>query len=133
MDDLTDVPEGVGPHEGRELELMLSGAKPLSMFSDVVPPSFEWPEAEFDVHVEKGAIVKREYLGKTRDEKYTIRYVYFALPGEEWRIDAAHEINVNPNAALPEAGVQDDIEIGRLLGYSDQQIRVFLEWSRSRL
>lgn len=32
-----EIPEGIGPHEGKELELMLAGKKPLAMFSDVFP------------------------------------------------------------------------------------------------
>ena len=32
----------VGPHEGRELELMLAGEKPLSMFVEPLDSTFEY-------------------------------------------------------------------------------------------
>ena len=39
----------VGPHAGRELELLLTRAKPLAMFVDSIPPEFEsFPERLFD-------------------------------------------------------------------------------------
>ncbi|SCA55967.1 Hemocin immunity protein (fragment) [Candidatus Terasakiella magnetica] len=42
-----NLPEGVGPHEEKELDLMLSGDKPLAMFSDTIPSSMELPEVKF--------------------------------------------------------------------------------------
>ena len=39
----------VGPHEGRELELMMAGTKPLSAFLEVVSQDVEcFPEENFD-------------------------------------------------------------------------------------
>ncbi|BDW88224.1 hypothetical protein [Thalassospira tepidiphila] len=50
MDDEIDLPPGIGPHNDRELELMLAGTKPQAIFpSDAVqrPP----PKAEFTRHL----------------------------------------------------------------------------------
>ena len=39
----------IGPHEGRELELMMSGDKPLCMFRSVIAEDFQFfPEDKFD-------------------------------------------------------------------------------------
>ncbi len=47
------------------------------MFSDVVPASFDWAEAEFDTHVKNGTVVKREMtLGK---DGLIFRFIYFAF------------------------------------------------------
>src|SRR5882672_10783151 len=64
----TDKPSFAGPHEGRELELMLRGVKPLSMFVEPVPPEFEYfPEQEFDSLVSHGRLVKRIQVETKRD------------------------------------------------------------------
>ena len=55
-----DLPPGSGPHEGRELELMLAGAKPLAMFNDDLPEGMEPPEIAFDPYVAEGRFVKAE-------------------------------------------------------------------------
>jgi len=54
------MPKEIGPHEGRELGLMLAGEKPLAMFSDIVPSSYEWPDALFEPYVSSGVLLKRD-------------------------------------------------------------------------
>lgn len=124
------APPGVGPHEGRELAFMLRGEKPLAMFSDVTGGAYLFPDDEFAPHVLSGRIVKRDYHYKTNvhGKDYELRYLYFTLPGEEWRIDAIHAINLRTHNGERET---DEItaEIGRLLGYSEDDILTFLEWS----
>jgi hypothetical protein len=131
---MTDVPRpapppGIGPHEGRELDLMLRGEKPLAMFCDVVPSGYDWPDEAFAPHVAAGRIVSKEVLTPTPDGRHTVRYLYYALPDEAWRIDAIH--------ALVATGEQDadrtetEARIGRLLGYRDEDIQTFLRWAAS--
>src|SRR5262245_19891114 len=83
----------VGPHEGRELELMLSGSKPLSMFIEPVGETeFEYfPEEEFDKLVVQGKLLKNvtmEMFPDPRGGEEKCRRVLYALPGEDWRIRA---------------------------------------------
>ncbi len=130
MDERPDIPEGIGPHELRELELMLAGEKPLAMFSDVVPSSFEWPEADFEPHVQAGTFIKREEILRHPDMLFPMRLVYYALPQEAWRIEKLHAINAEIHAGRRKSTNQDEFETGRLLGYSDEQVRVFLHWIR---
>jgi len=47
MDDEIDLPPGIGPHNDRELELMLAGTKPMAMFSDAVHVSAYFPRRRF--------------------------------------------------------------------------------------
>lgn len=125
-----DLPPQIGPHEGRELELMLAGKKPLAMFSDILESKYPWPDSEFEPHVASGALVKRELLRKTQDGRYTFRHLYYALATEEWRIDKAHALSLKHyDVPCPEAA-QDCVELGRLLGYSEAEIQCFIDWAR---
>jgi len=129
MNELLDIPDGIGPHEGIELELMLKGEKPMAMFSDTIPSSMELPEEKFLPFVKSGKIIKVEKIYQPPSHKnIKIRHVYYALEGEEWRIDKLHEIN--KNAICYEASITDDEEkeTGYLLGYSPEQVSCFLKW-----
>lgn len=124
MDD-PQLPPGIGPHEGRELELMLAGEKPLAMFSDV--DGWDgFPDADFAPHVAAGRIVMRETCRSDRMKGLAIRSLYYALPDEEWRIERMMEIE----RGFRDGGIRNrpalETEIGRLLGYSEADIRAFL-------
>ncbi|MBB4285815.1 hypothetical protein [Roseospira goensis] len=116
-----DPPAGVGPHEGRELALMLAGEKPLALFCDIVPSPYVWPDDRFAPHVATGRLVMWEYREPTPDGRHTVRWLYYALPGEEWRIDRAHALRAVP-------GEEACTELGRLLGYREADIRAFVAW-----
>jgi hypothetical protein len=126
-----DKPLFAGPHEGRELELMLRGAKPLSMFVDVEPSEFElFPEQEFDSFVSKGKLVKRVQLEATSDRSgkdVTLRRILYALPHDEWRIDAFLLVQSVYDSLCP--GWRPDLDrvIGLLLGYDREDIEKFLQ------
>lgn len=136
MTDETEIPaypEGIGPHEGRELELMLAGKKPLAMFYEavVLPVSDFYPEEDFMVHVESGALIRRDEIYQPRSGDIAGHYVYYALPSEVWRIDAIHELQLNFFSGRKNWTEDDEWTIGRLLGYSDQEISTFIEWTRN--
>lgn len=122
-------PPEIGPHEGRELELMLSGVKPLAYFSELTRADFEWPDEEFEPYVRSGRILKREilHIETIRGVDEEIRSLYFALPGEEWRIDKAHANRMRGNEIGKETEF-DSREMGILLGYTDHEIDVYIAW-----
>ena len=122
--------EGIGPHELRELELMLAGRKPLAVFCDGVPASFELPEKDFAPHVASGRIIRREEIYLDPRADYPGRFVYYALPEEAWRIEALHRINEAIFTGRRKATEQNDIETGRLLGYAEEDIQRFLDHAR---
>jgi hypothetical protein len=120
----------VGPHEGRELDLMLTRAKPLAMFVDSIPPEYEGhPEEEFDSVVADGKLVKSVSVSAFKDaggkERQTRRVLY-ALPEEAWRIPAMELVQKLYDSLLP--GWRPDLErvIGLLLGYAEMDIEDFL-------
>lgn len=71
-----------GSHDGRELELMLRGIKPMSMFiaHDVVAPEFVG-DAQFEPYVSQGRILKFVY----RNDELKMERRCYCLPTEEWR------------------------------------------------
>ncbi|MCP5366417.1 MAG: hypothetical protein H6907_17020 [Hyphomicrobiales bacterium] len=124
------VPHGIGPHDGRELDLMLAGAKPLAMFSDVIPSDFEWPDALFAPHVAAGKLVREEFCTESVDGHYKIRHLYFALPVEAWRIRRAHALSLMHFDEWCDEAADACEQLGRLLGYREEDIQAFLDWTK---
>jgi hypothetical protein len=118
-------------HTNFELPLMLDGRKPLAIFGDGYPS--EWFDdylAPFEPFVQSGTIIRRVIdtptpeLKARRPDLEGIRRVYFALPGEEWRID--EYIASIENRACD---WNDELERlqGSLLGYEDWQNEWWIE------
>ncbi|HEY3538561.1 MAG TPA: hypothetical protein VGL01_14145 [Trinickia sp.] len=111
-------------HTNRELLLMLAGRKPFSAFEDEDglsgKPSRFFPEAKFDAFVAAGRFVKHEYLEPFEvDATHRIRRVFYALPGEAWRIPAYVLLMETWKCA----GWNEGFERmqGSLLGYSKEE------------
>lgn len=117
-------------HTGRELSLMLSGRKPLAMFYAEIselPDEVLVPEQAFAEHVRAGTLVRAEI---TLESGYSsllgrnarIRYVFFALAAEAWRIAAMSLLRESfAKSQCPWNESLERIE-GTLLGYSDEEI-----------
>jgi len=130
---LDDLPYKI--HTGRELAMMLDGSKPLSCFSGLYPPDSEIeeiPERLFDPYVEKGRFVKREYVmfadncgPALRSKGLGMRIVMYALPDQEWRINAM--LLLLDTAS--KGGWSEGFERmqGSLLGYEEWQNDIFIE------
>jgi len=115
---------------------MLSGEKPLSVLSGMIPAndSFEEiPEYLFDPHVESGAFVKLEYCqpNSAKDPHYKgLRVVLYALAHEAWRIDAYLLIrNTAGKTGWTDALTRLE---GSLLGYAEWQNDAFIEQIQKR-
>jgi len=132
MADARPTPSFVGPHEGRELELMLSGSKPMSMFFQPFESEFEYfPEAEFDEFVSQGRFVKYisvESIRTPNNQEEGLRRILYALPNEAWRIKAFLFIQALYDSLLPGWRPDLDRAIGLLLGYDRDDIENFLTW-----
>jgi hypothetical protein len=125
----------IGPHEGKELELMLAGEKEFALFFDIVKPSYQIPESvipeqSFAPHVKANTIVRITRDLVTKDKK-AIRYVCFTLPDNEWRaytfLWAKQEI-LSGNRPADDAY---EYLVGRLLGYEEVDIKDFLDNKKS--
>ena len=122
-------PKGViGPHNGRELELMLSGAKPLARFAKEPVPSaqFKAAEAAFKPHVKRGTMRRFQFKGEDFDR------VYYCLPTEEWRVKLLELIDTALEAGRHEFTIYDLQRIdGAMLGYAKEDVEFFVaRWRR---
>ena len=121
----------IGPHEGRELSLMLQGQKKAALFYDLLEqgrdiPEEIIPEAAFAPHVSSGKILRFAQDIKVKKTGDIIRYVCFILPNEEGRMNMIFQINREVLEDKRANTDQDDQIIGRLLGYTDEEISAFL-------
>jgi hypothetical protein len=126
----------IGPHEGEELTLMLSGAKPLSLFyfesADQGPREF--PEEAFDEQVSLGRFVKRtsqKTVSSPKGIPVDITTVLYSLSDQVWRIDAYLFIAELYSSVGP--GYRPDVErlIGNLLGYTAEATEAFINHVRT--
>ena len=127
-------PEGIGPHEGRELELMLAGKKPLAMFYEavVLPVSDFYPKEDFMPHVEAGTFIRRDEIYPSRHSDIPAHNVYYALAREAWRLEEIHQLQAGLFIDGKPWTAEDDRKIGQLLGYSESEIEAWLNWIRDK-
>lgn len=110
-------------HTNRELGLMLRGVKPLAVFTDY---EGHFPEVVlrylrmFDRHVAAGRFVRRDEIVDNKHGR--LRSVLFALPNEEWRIQAMIDLRAQPGKWTREM----EREEGELLGYTAEQNEIWL-------
>jgi hypothetical protein len=102
-------------HTGRELLMMIEGAKPLSVFSKYTWEEFDpYGGQRFDELHKHFGIQKHVHL---QPDGYM--NIFFCLPGEEWRISAylsmRNEMKTNGHSAALERTE------GELLGYTKEQ------------
>jgi hypothetical protein len=107
---------------------MLAGTKPLAMFSDAVEGAFWFPEAAFAPHVAAGRILRFEDVTPPMADGHAIRRLFYCLPGEEWRVAAARELQDRSARRDQPWTDDDDRAMGRLLGYREEDIAAFLAW-----
>lgn len=127
----------IGPHEGKELELMLAGQKKFAFFHDVIPITKKIseeiiPEKTFAPHVAQGKIFRFSEDIRDMKSEDVIRYVCFVLPGEEWRAQFFLWLARQRVLGLIPADDACDIMVGRLLGYSESDITEFLHKQKIR-
>ena len=102
---------------------MLRGLKPLAAFTrerECVPDWLVRYLRMFDRHVEFGRFIKRERT--ERIQGYAFRRVLYALPEEEWRIDAMLR-HYGEGWCWSEEGERRQ---GALLGYTEWEIEAWL-------
>lgn len=121
----------IGPHQGKELELMLSGTKHLALFSDEVIAGNTIseeiiPDQAFMPYLNR-LFVRMEkdiYFLKT---KTMIRYVCFTTQGEEWRAKTIFWIKEEMAKTEKKFDPVFETMIGRLLGYTEEDIKDYIE------
>ena len=79
-------------HTNRELEMMLAGAKPFAVFAHERVEGFDKCDAlagqDFETHVARGTMSEHVRTVRHATGEAEIDYYFYALPGEEWRVEA---------------------------------------------
>jgi len=111
-------------HTNLELGLMLRSVKPLAMFVEEyerTPDCLHRYLRMFDRHVQADRFVRREH--PVDAGTYRFRYIFYALPAEEWRIDRM----IRLKEATGPWTVEHEREEGQLLGYEEWMNDLWLE------
>lgn len=112
-------------HTGRELGLMLAGKKPLASFIDYegqFPLVLVRYFRMFDRYVGIGRLARGDDL--TEQDGKRLHRIMFALPGEEWRMQAMIDLMASSEAWTTE----HERTQGELLGYENWMNDYWLEF-----
>ena len=120
-----DLSPTLGPHEGRELELLLSGEKPIALFYEEVPD-------EFLSHLNSDNLKK---IMKTFPTQHANKTITFCLIYKNAPKSHLNELLSILEQSLLQKGFQPTIEcrIGQLLGYREIDIEYYLNHIARRL
>ncbi len=98
---------------------MLAGEKPLASFvagKGCFPAVVARYLRLFDRHVANGRILRRDHFSEASGTQFYVEHrILFALPGEEWRMQAMIDLMVGDETWSPELERRQ----GELLGYDD--------------
>ena len=125
------LPPGIGPHNGSEMELMLQGDKPMALFS--AEPGMDAEDigdADFEPFVATGRILRFTHT----DPGTLVEERRYCLPTEEWRCKLSLLISrmCRSGEAFDVFTSNDLARLeGTLLGYSKQDIEVFIAHAAS--
>lgn len=107
-------PDEIGPHEGRELELMCRGEKHVALFFEVKPPDFhEFLENGFDV-IEFEQSHHRNFAYHTD--------IFFRRSHRKW----AERLKIIVQDTQSGIDASREHEIGRILGYSSHEVDAYI-------
>ena len=128
----------IGPHEGRELKLMLEGKKRLAWYPEMDPT-----DAFFE-HVESGEVHRfvwhdyaRNFYEAAKDHMPPStpwpEPVFYYLPGEEERMHQLIELIVEQiSQGGPGVSLERERKIGELLDYPTEAIDAFIAEMQTR-
>lgn len=123
-------PGKIGPHEGSIAQRMLDGSKPVCLL--LFPIERKEIQSLLDATREgKLSVFRVKGRHHIYDNNYADNY-YFCQRGKEVDMMRLHQLFDHPDALIDYADWEDrSIEIGHLLGYSDDDINMFLDWCNS--
>lgn len=115
----------LGPHEGQELELLLSGHKSIALFYELLP-------IEFIKHLEQGSLSR---LSKDIETSLSLPFSIMLIYKDASLADL-NELMLCIEKSLKETQLEDRLEldrrIGQLLGYSTQDIEFYIQHISNR-
>ncbi|MDC4623976.1 hemin receptor [Acinetobacter baumannii] len=115
----------LGPHEGQELELLLSGHKSIALFYDLLP-------TEFVKHLEQGSL---SMLSKDIETSLSLPFSIMLIYKDASLADL-NELMLCIERSLKATQLEERLEldrrIGQLLGYSVQDIEFYIQHISNR-
>ncbi|HEM7759283.1 hemin receptor [Acinetobacter baumannii] len=115
----------LGPHEGQELELLLSGHKSIALFYELLP-------IEFIKHLEQGSL---SMLSKDIETSLSLPFSIMLIYKDASLADL-NELMLCIEKSRKETQLEDRLEldrrIGQLLGYSTQDIEFYIQHISNR-
>ncbi|MGX9571271.1 hemin receptor [Mesorhizobium sp. f-mel] len=126
------TPPGIGPHNGRELEMMLRGEKPMALFA--AEPGMDAEDigdTRLTPYVAEGYILKFSHF----DPATSIEERRYCLPTKEWRCKLSLLISrmCRSGEAFDVFTSNDLARLeGTLLGYPKEDIEMFISHAESR-
>lgn len=131
---MNDQPKGrIGPHTGREAELLLSGHKPVAMFANINIESPPGQIALLEQAVAQGRLCKAFVASAIAHR------TFYCQPHEQEQmqelIGIYHKLDSQTPAGATAMAIplEDHLRIGTLLGYNKEDIELFLAHQRSRM
>jgi hypothetical protein len=119
---LHDVNPNLGPHEGKELAMLLDGVKPAALVSEAIY------KKHFKKHVDDGTLIAKEFTDRDSFVEMIV-----ALPGEEQRVERLIKLLTMSEEDVDKLGIERySAQLGRLFGYTKEQVRAFLDHTRAR-
>jgi len=127
----------LGPHQGKELELMLAGKKHLAVFYDALLPNQPIPEEiipeeSFAPYIKNGTIKRFTQTLVSPKSPIPAYYVCYTLAGHEWRAEAFFWMQQECYAGRRPFDDAYEYFIGRLLDYTDADIEEFIRHLRQQ-
>lgn len=126
-----------GPHQGKELELMLAGEKNLAIFYEALIEGQEIPEEiipekTFAPYVEKNIVTRfsRDFI--SAKSPIPIHFVCFTTCGNEWRAEAFFWTKEQCFSGKRPFDDAYEFFVGRLLDYTEEDILHYLDHSKQR-
>ncbi|MGE0660087.1 MAG: hypothetical protein AB7F36_14755 [Reyranellaceae bacterium] len=118
------VPAAIGPHEGRELELLLAGLKPVAMFVEYDP------SAQFEHYVRIRQLNRRLRRYRLAGRVLDVTYYFPDRHEAQFRqLDLIYRYWTRGDLHFSDL---QERRVGRLLGYTERDIGVYLQWVRLR-
>lgn len=123
--DMTEQLGKLSPHEGQELELLLSGEKPIALFYDLLP-------VEFLKHLEQGTL---SMLSKDIETSLSLPFSIMLIYKDASLADL-NELMICIETLFKETNFEKCIKlerrVGQLLGYSEQDIEFYIQHISNR-
>ena len=111
----------IGPHEGKELGLMIQGTKPAAMISDDELKKFQ-------PHIKSGKFVYRA-IPHPKSPKIMMHFVAQNEETLDRAVTAFKELMDHPNPTHNYAGHK---KFGKALGYSEEAIAAYIKQQKGK-